>query len=67
MVLALKHTKVKLDIFFNIDMFLIAEKSIRGGIYHAIYWYAKASSKYMKDQGKNKESSYLKYWGVNNL
>ena len=28
---------------------------------------AKASSKYIKDYDKNKESSYLKYWDVNNL
>ena len=42
-------------------------KGNRGGIYHVIYWYAKAINKYMKDYDKNKESSYLKYWDVNNL
>ena len=26
-----------------------------------------ANNKYMKDYYKNKESSYLKYWNVNNL
>ena len=34
-------------------------KGIRGGICQAIYQYAKASSKYMKDYDKNKESSYI--------
>ena len=43
-------------------MLLMIEKGIRGGICHAIHGYAKA-----KDCDENKESSYLKYWDVNNL
>ena len=38
-----------------------------GGICNAIHQYAKANNKYMKDYDKNKESSYLQYWNVNNL
>ena len=48
-------------------MLLIVEKGIRRGICHAVYWYVKANSKYMKDYDKNKESLYLKYWDVNDL
>ena len=48
-------------------MLLIVEKGLRGEICHAIHYYAKANNKYMKDYDKNKESSYLKYWDVNNL
>ena len=48
-------------------MLLIVEKVVRGGIYHSIYRYSKANNKYMKDFDKNKESSYLQYWVVNNL
>ena len=45
----------------------MVEKCIRGGIYHSIYRYPKTNKKYMKDYDKNKESSYLQYWDVNNL
>ena len=48
-------------------MNLMVEKAIRGGICHSIYQYAKANSKYMKDCDKNKESSYIQYWDVNDL
>ena len=48
-------------------MLLIVEKSIRGGICHSIYQYAKANNRYMKHHDKNKESPYLQYWDVNNL
>ena len=41
-------------------MLLVAEKSIRGGIYHAIQWYPKANNKYLENYDKNKELSYLK-------
>ena len=37
------------------------EKGIRGGICHEIYQYVKANNKSMKNHGKNKESSILKY------
>ena len=42
-------------------------KDIRGRICHTIHQYAEANNKYMKGYDKNKESSYLRYWDVNNL
>ena len=48
-------------------MILMAEKRIRGGICHVSDRYAKVNNKYMKEFDKNKESSYLKYWDINNL
>ena len=42
---ALKKTKVKLDLLTDIDMLLMVEKSIRGGICHLIYQYAKDNNK----------------------
>ena len=64
---ALKVTKVKLELLTDICILLMVEKGIREGIYHSINRYAKANHKYIKDYDKNKESSYLKYWDVNNL
>ena len=64
---ALKKAEVKLELFTDIDMLLIVEKGIRGGICNLICRYAKANNKYMKDYDENKESSYLKYWDGNNL
>ena len=46
-------------------MLLIVEKGIRRGICHSIDMVK--LSKYIKDYGKNKESSYIQYWDVNNL
>ena len=40
--------KVKLDLLTDIDIILMVEKCIRGGICHSIYRYAKANKKYMK-------------------
>ena len=58
---ALKQTKVKLDFLTDIDILLMVQKGIRGGICHSIYRHAKANNKYMKDCDKNKESTYLQY------
>ena len=64
---ALKKTKVKIDLLTDIDMLLMVGKGIRGGICHSIYRYAKANNKYTKVYDKYKESSYNQYWDVNNL
>ena len=45
----------------------MVEKDVREGICHTIYQYVEANNKYMKNNNKNKESSYLKYWDVNSL
>ena len=37
----------------------MVEKGMKGGICHAIYWYAKANNKYMKNYDKNKQSKLI--------
>ena len=62
---ALKKAKVKLDLVTDINMLLMGEKGIRGGISLSIY--RDANNKQMKNYSKNKESLHLPYWNVNNL
>ena len=57
----------RLGLLANMDMLLMVEKGIRGGIYQSICRYTKANKKYLKDYDENKESSYLQYWNVNSL
>ena len=63
---ASRKTK-KLDLLLDIDMLLMVEKGIRGGICYSVYWYTKADKKYEKDYDKNKELPHIQYWAVNNL
>ena len=56
---ALKRTKEKLDLLTDIDMLIMVEKRIRGGMCYSIPRNAKVNNKYTKDYDKNKESSYL--------
>ena len=59
-----KHSGVKLELTSDIDMLLMIEKGIRGGIYQSIFKHAKANNKYMIDYDEKEVSSFLIY---NNL
>ena len=63
---AFKKAEVKLELLPDTDMLWMIEKSIRGGICHAIHRYAKTNKKYMIDYDKNKKLLHHKYWAVNN-
>ena len=49
----LKKTGVKLELLTDVNMLVMVEKGIRGGICHAILRYAKAYNKYVKDYNKD--------------
>ena len=54
-----KENRCKLELITDVDMLLMVEKGIGGGICHAILRYAKANSKYMKDYNKDEEESFF--------
>ena len=53
----LKNTKVKLELWTDIDMLLMVEKGIRGAICQTIHSHAKVNNKNKKNYDKDITSS----------
>ena len=63
----LKKANVKLELLTDIDMVLMFEKGLRGGISQTIRRDAVANNKYMPNYNSQQISSYLMYPDANNL
>ena len=63
----LKKTNKKLELLTDMDMLLMFEDGIRGGVCQAIILYLKANNKYLKNYNKSIHSSFVKYLDANNL
>ena len=63
----LKKTNVNLELLTDIDISLLIEAGIRGGMCQSVHRFAKANNKYMKNYDKNIESLYLLYLDANYL
>ena len=63
----LKMTNVQLELLNDVNMLLMFEKGIRGGISIISNRYGEANNKYMKGFNKNKLSKFLMYLDANNL
>ena len=63
----LKMTKINLELLSDVDMLLMVEKGIRGGISIISNRYGKANNKYMKDFNKSEVIKFLIYLDANNL
>ena len=64
----LKHSKISLKLLSDVDMLLMIEKGIRGGISMISNRYGKANRKYMGEKyDPNERSKYVVYLVENNL
>ena len=63
----LKKTDVKLELLTDVDMLLMVEAGVQGGICHAIHRYAKANNRNMKNYNKDKEESFFEYLDAKNM
>ena len=64
---SLKLTKVELELLSDVDMLLMIEKGIRGGVCAITKRYGKANNPYMKTYDPNAPNKYITYLDANNL
>ena len=63
----LKYTGSEFDLISDLNMYLMIEKGIRGGISSIMKRYSKANHKYLNDYDPQKPSQYIMYLDANNF
>ena len=63
----LKKTGVRLELLSDVDMLLMIEKGIRGGVSTITKRHAEANNPYMKTYDSNSPNKYISYLDANNL
>ena len=63
----LKKTEVRLELLNDVDMLLMIEKRIRGGVSTITKRHAEANNPYMKTYDSNSPNKYINYIDANNL
>ena len=63
----LKVTKAKIELLTDIDMVLMTEKAIPGGLTQVVKKHAIANNKYLPSFDKSKRNVFLQYLDANNL
>ena len=63
----LKKTEVNLELLNDVDMLLMIEKGIRGGVSTITKRHAEANNPYMKTYDSNSPHKYITYLDANNL
>ena len=64
----LKKTRIRLELLLDLDMLLMFERGIRGGITQSVHRWAKANNPYMGSEYAPQEPTrYLQYLDANNL
>ena len=63
----LKITKAKIELFTDINMVLMTEKGMRGGLTQVVKKHAIANNKYLPTYDRSKKNVLLQYLDANNL
>ena len=63
----LKMTEIESEVISDIDMYLLVEKWLRGGISYIAKRFSKANNKYMQSYDDKIQSKYIKYLDADDL